>query len=90
MNVQQLFDSLFNLFRDDKKTHIYYVEKRLKFGKYHVLHMENCELLPDENGRKEIGRGSDIDLMLAQANQCYENVKLCQECCELTKPDLKT
>jgi len=90
MNVQQLFDTLFNLFRDGKKTHTFYVEKRLRFGKYHVLHLENCELLPDENGRVEMGRGSEIDLMLAQAHQHYENIKLCPECCELDKPKLKT
>lgn len=90
MNVQQLFDALFNLFRDGKKTHTFYVEKRLRFGKYHVLHLENCELLPDDNGRVEIGRDSEINLMLAKANQHFENVKLCPECYELDKPELKT
>ena len=90
MNVQQFIDTLFNLFRNGKKTHTFYIEKRLRFGKYHVLHLGNCELLPDENGRVEIGSGSDTDLMLVKANQHYEYVKLCQECCELDKPELKT
>ena len=89
MNVQQLFDTLFSLFRDGKKIQIFYVEKRLRFGKYHVLHLDDCELLPDESGRVEIGRGNDVDTILTQANQEYENVKLCQECCESDKPELK-
>jgi len=87
MNVQQLFDTLFNLFRDGKRTHTFYVEKRLRFGKYHVLHLENCEVLPNLNGRLEVGRGSDMELILTQAKKHYQHVELCPQCCKIEKPE---
>ncbi|WP_298523858.1 hypothetical protein [uncultured Christiangramia sp.] len=87
MKTQQLFDSLLNWFRPGHKTHVYYVEKRMKFGKYHVLHRENCEVLPDVNGRLEVGRGSDMELILTQAKKHYQHVELCPQCCKIEKPE---
>jgi hypothetical protein len=58
----------------------FYVERKARLNNTHIVHMDTCELLPNKDGRIEIGVFLKSDRAEVKAKELFLLVKLCKYC----------
>jgi hypothetical protein len=61
----------------------YYVTKKMKTNGYHVVHTQDCSLLPDLDDVFYLGYFSNCLPAIEKAKRYYQHVTGCEECSEL-------
>lgn len=60
----------------------FYIEKKARLGKDHVIHSKACELLPDRSGRIKLGEFENFEKILLAGKKEFKHVRLCSFCCK--------
>jgi hypothetical protein len=58
----------------------YYVRKEPKDDGRHIVHAEDCQFLPNEEGRKALGDYASCETAMRHAREEYGNVDGCHTC----------
>ena len=59
----------------------YYVKTEANDRGDHVVHREDCQFLPNEDGRKALGDAAKCETAIDRAKDEFDSVKGCQTCC---------
>lgn len=59
----------------------FYIEKKARLKEFHVIHVKTCDLLPEEEGRNNLGFFDNFDAVVKAGEDKFTNVKLCKHCC---------
>lgn len=59
----------------------FYIEKKSRLNNLHIIHQKECELLPQMEGRVQLGFLENFDDAINKGKTLYEAVKLCSYCC---------
>lgn len=58
----------------------FYIEKKARLNEIHIIHINTCDLLPEEEGRKKLGFFDDFPDVLKAGEEKFDHVKLCKYC----------
>ncbi len=61
----------------------FYIEKKARLNNIHIIHINTCDLLPEEEGRKELGCFDNFFDVLEAGEEKFDHVKLCKYCCDI-------
>lgn len=59
----------------------YYIKTEANERGDHVVHREDCQFLPNEEGRKALGEAAKPETAMGRAEDEFDSVKGCQTCC---------
>ncbi|MEM8578652.1 MAG: hypothetical protein AAGF60_12440 [Pseudomonadota bacterium] len=59
----------------------YYVNLEARDGGTHIMHSEECQFLPNQDGRKALGDFAKPETALGHAKDEGGKAKGCQTCC---------
>ncbi|CAM4082656.1 hypothetical protein [Gillisia hiemivivida] len=81
VNIRKfLSDHIFLPFIKREAVSSFYIEKKARLNEIHIIHINTCDLLPDEEGRKKLGFFGNLSDLLKAGEEKFEHVKLCKYC----------
>ncbi|MDT0641256.1 hypothetical protein RM553_00295 [Zunongwangia sp. F363] len=76
-----LFNQLLLPLQKKEAMFCFFIAKKSRINNRHVIHTHFCELLPEENGRLELGYFDDIESAITAGKKRFSRVEVCKYCC---------